>query len=208
MAAETVSTLAAPETPVAGDDPAPVRTGVIIGSTREGRFGPTVARWFAGVAGRRPDVRVDLIDLAEANLPAVYPRQPDPTTRAFIERVEVADAFVVVTPEYNHGYPASLKQAIDLPHRQWRAKPVGFVSYGGMSGGFRAVEQLRQVFAELHAVTMRDTVSFHNFWDGFDPDGQPLDRAGAEAAATAMLDQLVWWALALRAARTARPYAA
>jgi hypothetical protein len=55
---------------------------------------------------------------------------------------------------------------------------------------------------------MRDTVSFHNFWDGFDPDGQPLDRAGAEAAATAMLDQLVWWALALRAARTARPYAA
>lgn len=185
-----------------------IRTAVIVGSTREGRFGPTVARWFADVAGPRRDLVVDLVDLAEADLPAIYPRRPDAKTRAYIDRIGAADAFVVVTPEYNHGYPASLKQAIDLPHREWRAKPVGFVSYGGLSGGLRAVEQLRQVFAELHAVTVRDTVSFHSFWERFDEHGVPVDRAAVEAAAHTMLDELVWWALALRAARAARPYAA
>ena len=68
-----------------------------------------------------------------------------------------------MTPEYNHGYPASLKQAIEIPHAEWKAKPCRFASDGGLAGGLRAVEQLRQVFAELHAVTMRDTVSFQSF---------------------------------------------
>jgi NAD(P)H-dependent FMN reductase len=109
----------------------------------------------------------------------------------------------VVTPEYNHGYPASLKQAIDLPRDQWHRKPVAFVSYGGVGGGLRAVEQLRQVFAELHSVTMRDSVSFHMAWEHFDESGALRQPARHNAAATAMLDQLVWWATALRAARTA-----
>ena len=114
----------------------------------------------------------------------------------------------MVTPEYNHGYPASLKQAIDLAHHQWQAKPVAFVSYGGISGGLRAVEQLRQVFAELHATTVRDTVSFHLAHGAFDATGEPVDTTGPATAAKTLLDQLTWWAAALRTARTTHPYAA
>ena len=187
---------------------APIRIAVVIGSTREGRFGPTVAGWFAGQVRQRTDMELDVIDLAELDLPAVYPQRPGPGQEAFLERLDHADAFVVVTPEYNHGYPAGLKQAIDLARSQWHAKPVAFVSYGGMSGGLRAVEQLRQVFAELHSVTVRDTVSFHNFRQLFDPSGELVEPDGPNAAAKKMLDQLAWWASALRSARTARPYAA
>ena len=83
-------------------------------------------------------------------------------------------------------------------------KPVAFVSYGGMSGGLRAVEQLRQVFAELRAMTVRDTVSFHMAHTLFDPTGEPIDPSGCNAAARTMLDDLAWWASALRAARSDR----
>ena len=187
----------------------PIRVAVIIGSTREGRFGPTVARWFVTQAETRPDMVLDVIDLADLHLPAVYPQWLGPNEEAYAERVDRADAFVVVTPEYNHGYPASLKQAVDLPpKRQWHAKPVAFVSYGGIAGGLRAVEQLRQVFAELDAVTIRDSVSFHNYVELFDQAGQLTDPAGPHAAAKVLLDRLSWWADALRTARTARPYAA
>src|SRR5690606_5287867 len=103
--------------------------------------------------------------------------------------------------EYNHGYPAALKLAIDWLRDEWRAKPVGFVAYGGISGGLRAVEQLRLVFAELHAMTVRDVVSFHNAWDLFDAAGMPRDPEGCAAAARGMLDQLAWWARALHDAR-------
>jgi NAD(P)H-dependent FMN reductase len=186
----------------------PIRVAIIVGSTREGRFGPTVARWFAEQAAGRDDLAVDVIDLAEMDLPADYPKTFGPGVQAYLARLDAADAFVVVTPEYNHSFPAVLKQAIDLGKREWQAKPVAFVSYGGMSGGLRAVEHLRQVFAELHAVTMRDTVSFHNYPRQFDASGQPRDAAGTSAAAKAMLDQLTWWARALRNARADHPYAA
>jgi NAD(P)H-dependent FMN reductase len=183
--------------------PDPLQLAVIVGSTREGRLGDTVARWFAAQAGRRADLLVDVIDLAEVALPAALPRHPGPPVRAYAERIDRADAFVVVTPEYNHSYPAGLKQAIDLVHAPWRRKPVGFVSYGGMSGGLRAVEHLRTVFAELHATTVRDVVSFHRAWEQFDADGEPRDPSGCDAAAKTLLDDLVWWAAALRTARQA-----
>ena len=186
----------------------PLTVAVIIGSTRVGRFGPTVARWFVRQARQRSDVELDLIDLADVALPAVIPQQSNDAVTEYVARIDRADAFVVVTPEYNHGYPASLKQAIDAAHREWWAKPVAFVSYGGMAGGLRSVEQLRQVFAELHATTVRDTVSFHMAHAGFDSTGEPVEPAGCNAAAKTMLDQLVWWASALRAARAANPYAA
>jgi NAD(P)H-dependent FMN reductase len=168
---------------------------VIVASVRPGRFGPTVAGWFAGQAALRPDVALDLVDLAE---PA--------DAAEFGARIDRADAIVVVTPEYNHGYPGPLKTAIDSAGAEWHAKPIGFVSYGGMSGGLRAVEQLRAVFAELHAVTVRETVSFHGAWAAFGVGGEPLDANGPAAAAATLLDQLVWWASALREARLARPY--
>ena len=181
----------------------PLNVAVIVASTRAGRFGPTVARWFSEQARRRSDVDVDVIDLAEIDLPAALPAHRDAGIAAYAARIDRADAFVVVTPEYNHGYPASLKQAIDVLHGEWRNKAVGFVSYGGMSGGLRAVEQLRQVFAELHVASVRDCVSFHLAGGRFDERGEPYDVEGCNLAATTMLDQLVWWAAALRSARRA-----
>lgn len=177
----------------------PLRLGVIIGSTREGRFGPTIGNWIAAQASQHPDIDVDLIDL-------IHYATPTPDARAFAERIKAADAYVIVTPEYNHGYPAPLKHAIDLCYAEWHAKPVGFVSYGGFAGGVRAVEQLRQVFAELHAVTIRDSVSFAGVHGKFDRDGNLKDPMPCETAAKDMLDQLAWWAHALRDARAVRPY--
>jgi NAD(P)H-dependent FMN reductase len=186
----------------------PLRLAIIVGSTRHGRFGSTVASWFASVCTARADVTSDLIELADADLPDVLPAHADPAVAAYAHRINDADAIVVVTPEYNHGYPAPLKQAIDLAHSEWHAKPVGFVSYGGISGGLRAVEQLRQVFAEVHAMTVRNSVSFHGAWQQFDEAGMPYDLDRARAMADLMLDQLVWWARALRTARALHPYAA
>jgi NAD(P)H-dependent FMN reductase len=192
----------------------PLRLAVIIGSVRQGRFGPTVGAWFAGHARRRPDVDVDVVDLAAVALPLAMPAfgaPPGPEAldalRDLSPRLAAADAFVVVTPEYNHSFPAALKNAVDWHREQWRAKPVGFVSYGGLSGGLRAVEALRLVFAELHATTVRDTVSFHDARSRFGADGLPLEPDGCGKAADVMLDQLAWWAHALRDARAAAAYA-
>ncbi|MEU8898210.1 NAD(P)H-dependent oxidoreductase [Nocardia sp. NPDC048505] len=184
---------------------APLRVAIIIGSTRVQRFGPTVAGWFHAHAIEHGGLEVDLIDLAEAGLPDVLER-PSEAVTALAVRLARADAFVIVSPEYNRGYPASLKNAIDSYVEEWKAKPIAFVCYGGVSGGLRAAEQLRQVFGELHAVAIRDSVSFHSCWTKFDDTGKPLDLAGAGAAATALLNQLTWWARALRDARAVRPY--
>lgn len=177
---------------------------VIIGSTRQGRFGPVVANWFAEHARRHDGMTIDVLDLADQAPPAT--RDPEvPTVGA---RLAAADAFVVVTPEYNHSFPAPLKALIDSYREEWQAKPVGFVSYGGLSGGLRAVEHLRLVFAELHAVSVRDTVSFHNARGQFDDTGRPRDPDGCDPAAMILLDQLAWWGVALREARATRPYRA
>jgi NAD(P)H-dependent FMN reductase len=187
-------------------DNKPLSMAIIVGSTRQGRFAPTVANWFADQVRRRDDMAVDVIDLADTQLPDVLAEKPATEVTAITPRLANADAFVVVTPEYNHSFPAPLKTAIDWHFKEWRAKPVGFVSYGGISGGLRAVEQLRQVFAELHAVTVRDTVSFHGAWTQFDPESCPKDPERYEKAAQSMLDQLAWWGQALREARAQRPY--
>ncbi|WP_406267586.1 NAD(P)H-dependent oxidoreductase [Streptomyces sp. NBC_00191] len=189
---------------------APLKLAVILSSNREGRFGPVIADWFLSRTAGRDDFAVDLIDLADADLPTTLSYQPGSAARAALAKVSpklsAADAFVVLTPEYNHSFPASLKSLIDWHFTQWQAKPVGFVSYGGISGGLRAVEQLRQVFAEMHAVTVRDTVSFHNAATHFDGEGRHKDPAACDAAAKVMLDQLAWWGNALRTAKSAHPY--
>jgi NAD(P)H-dependent FMN reductase len=186
----------------------PLELAVIVGTNREGRFGPKVATWFATIARDHGGFAVDVVDLATLDLPNQLSRHPTPATEEYRARLARADGFVVVTPEYNHGYPAVLKQAIDLAYDEWQAKPVAFVSYGGLAGGLRAVEQLRQVFAELHATTVRDVVSLHNPWSLFDEEARMHEPAGADAAAKTMLDRLAWWAKALRDARQHTPYAA
>ncbi|MFE4453204.1 NADPH-dependent FMN reductase [Streptomyces sp. NPDC056796] len=178
---------------------APLKVAVILGSNREGRFGPVVATWFLGQAAGHPDIEAGLVDVADSEPPATGAARATALLAA-------ADAFVVLTPEYNHSYPAPLKSLIDRHFTEWQAKPVAFVSYGGISGGLRAVEHLRQVFAELHAVSVRDTVSFHGAGALFDDRGVPKDPAATDGAAKRMLDQLVWWGRALREARTRHPY--
>ncbi|MDR7152489.1 NAD(P)H-dependent FMN reductase [Hydrogenophaga palleronii] len=182
------------------------RIAVIIGSTREGRFGPTVAQWLIQQATQRGDMDIDLVDLAEAGLPEAFTEKEPPAVTHLGARLRAADAFVVVTPEYNHGYPAALKTAIDWYQEEWHAKPVGFVSYGGASGGSRAIEQLRQVFAEVHATTVRDAVSFTNAWEAFGGDHVPVQAQAWAKRAKTLLDRLAWWSEALREARLKRPY--
>jgi NAD(P)H-dependent FMN reductase len=176
----------------------PIKVGLVYGSTRPGRFCDTVARWAAGQIAAREGFAVELIDPAAAGSDGPAPLN---------ERVAACDAFVVVTPEYNHGYPAPLKALIDSIGPEWHAKPVAFVSYGGISGGLRAVEQLRLVFAELHAVTIRDSVSFAGAWEQFDADGALRNPERAQRSMEAMLRRLHWWAVSLAHARNIWPYA-
>ncbi|EID54540.1 putative flavoprotein [Saccharomonospora xinjiangensis XJ-54] len=180
------------------------RLAIIVGSVRTDRFGPVPSAWFADKAREHGAMDVEVLDIADYDLPTSLDSNDDVV--ALGEKLAAADAFVVVTPEYNHSFPAGLKTAIDHYKPEWAAKPVAFVSYGGMAGGLRAVEQLRQVFAELHAVTIRNSISFHNFWDTFGDDGQPSDAASASSAAKQLLDQLMWWTVALKTAREQHPY--
>ncbi|MFB7409505.1 NADPH-dependent FMN reductase [Streptomyces sp. NPDC056202] len=201
-----------PASAEAASAPAPLTLALVVASDREGRFAPVVTDWFRSRLAEREDFHVTVLDLAETDLPTSLSYDPSPAVRAELAKVtpvlENADAYVVITPEYNHSFPAALKNLIDRHYTEWQAKPVGFVSYGGISGGLRAVEQLRQVYAEMHAVTVRDTVSFHHAHGLFDEDGRHKDPAAAEGAAKALLDQLGWWGRALRNAKSIHPYGA
>ncbi|MFI6868881.1 NADPH-dependent FMN reductase [Nocardia sp. NPDC050406] len=188
----------------------PLRLAIIIGSVREGRFGPVPARWIAEQARRHGAFEVDVIDLADMDLPHALPAvsplmDPNPVRPAgmvdLTERLDRADAFLIVTPEFNRSYPSSLKAAIDWHFNQWTKKAIGFVGYSGNSGGLLAIEHLRQVFGELHAHTVRTAVTFPRFYLLFDAEGNLIDPTGPEDAATTMLDELHWWASALTAAR-------
>jgi NAD(P)H-dependent FMN reductase len=187
---------------------------ILVGSVRDGRFGPTVASWVADRAHEHGGFDVEVVDLAEVDIPLVLPAlsakaagdsYPRPEAmQATTAKLDAADGFIVVTPEYNHSYPASLKAMIDWHYNQWTAKPVAFVSYGATAGGRHAVLHLENVFTELHAVTIREGLTFPNYYLNWD-EGQPRD-GGAEVSAKAMLEQLAWWATVLRAARVAVPY--
>lgn len=187
---------------------------IVIGSVREGRFGPVVASWVAEQARAHGGFDVQVVDLAAVELPLALPNAspkyagdayPRPEGMAALTaRLDTADAFILVTPEYNHSYPASLKAAIDWHYTQWAAKPVAFVSYGGAAGGRHAVLHLENVLTELHAVTIRDGLAFPSFFSTWS-DGRPNDQQAAGYAKT-LLDQLAWWAAALGRARAHSPY--
>jgi NAD(P)H-dependent FMN reductase len=183
---------------------------VIIGSTREGRVGGDVAQWLMRQISRREDASFELADLRDYRL-SVYEGpsrnfQSDVVER-WVDKVASADGYVIVTPEYNHGYPASLKGALDHAYREWNRKPVAFVSYGGHAAGYRAVEQLRLVAIELQMAPIREQVGIQAPWAAFDERGE-LTQPGAEGAAQHMVDDLLWWARALKQARAAELLAA
>jgi NAD(P)H-dependent FMN reductase len=184
------------------------RLTIIVGSTRPGRAGLPIARWFADRARSHGGFDVNMVDLAELNLPLLD--EPNhPRLRRYIHRhtkdwsaiVDASDAFAIVTPEYNNGYPAALKNAIDYLHEEWCDKPVGFVSYGGVSAGTRAVQQLKQVVTTLkmHPVVEAVSIPFHVQFIG--DDGRVQANEMMEQAVDAMLDELVRVEGALRPLR-------
>lgn len=179
---------------------------LIYGSARDGRLCDTVAGWAATQIESRGGFAVDVLDPIVPDIAQGMDARNAEARAALRARIGRADAFVVVTPEYNHSFPAPLKALIDSAKAEWEAKPVAFVSYGGASGGIRAVEHLRHVFAELQAVGIRDGVAFANAWGQFE-GGVLKQPEGAEKAAALMLARLAWWARTLRQGREAQPYA-
>ncbi|GAA3192033.1 NAD(P)H-dependent oxidoreductase [Actinocorallia longicatena] len=183
------------------------RLMIVIGSTRPGRAGASIAEWFTGRARDHGGFDTTVADLAELDLPLLdepalprlrqYTRQH---TREWSARVEAADAVVFVTPEYNFGYPAAVKNAIDYLHAEWHHKPVGFVSYGGVSAGTRAVQQLKQVVTTLRMLPVVEGVNIA-WHPRFISDGLFHADEELERAAAAMLDELVRTEAALRPLR-------
>jgi NAD(P)H-dependent FMN reductase len=174
------------------------RLTIIIGSTRPGRAGLPIATWFLDRARLHGGFDVNIVDLAELGLPLLdEPNHPrlrqyrHEHTRDWSAIVDASDAFVMVTPEYNYGYPAALKNAIDYLHEEWHDKPVGFVSYGGVAAGTRAVQQLKQVVTTLKMVPAFEAVNvpFHPQFIG--DNGIVEANEIMEQAADAMLDELV-----------------
>ena len=182
------------------------RLSITIGSTRPGRAGLPIADWFADRARQHGGFEIDVVDLAELNLPILdepnHPRLRQYThqhTKDWSARVAGSDAFVFVTPEYNHGYSAALKNAIDYLHHEWHYKPVGFVSYGGVAAGTRAMQQLKQVVTALRMLPLTDAVNIPFHTQFLDDDGRVQANEVMEQAADVMLDEL------LRVEATLRP---
>jgi NAD(P)H-dependent FMN reductase len=181
---------------------------IIIGSTRPGRVGPSIADWIYQRALAHGGFNVELIDLAEVQLPMFnepkhprfgeYEHQHSKDWSATISR---ADAFIFVIPEYNYGFTAPVKNAIDYLHREWRGKAVGFVSYGGVAAGTRAVQMLKPVLTTLKMVPITESVSIPFVQQFLDQDGKLQPNDIMEQAATAMLDELVTWTAALESIR-------
>ena len=183
---------------------------IIVASTRDGRRGERVAAWFDGVARAREDMRTELLDLLAWDLPwyrdAVVPprgQYREEATLRWAAKVAEADGYVLVTPEYNHGYPAALKNALDHLYAEWNHKPVTFVTYGGSAGGVRAAEQLVQVAVELKMAPLRPQVHIPMAGRVFGRDGSGVVEQRHVDAANVALRELAWWARALRAARAA-----
>jgi NAD(P)H-dependent FMN reductase len=184
---------------------------VVIASTRPGRAGAPIAEWFLERAGEQGGFdEIVSADLAEIGLPLLdEPNHPrlrqytQPHTRAWSEIADAADAFVLVTPEYNHGYPASLKNALDYLHHEWKDKPVGFVSYGGISAGTRSVAQLKSVVSALGMVAVVPAVNIPFHVQFIDDERRFTPNDVLEQAARTLLDELLRWHSVLSPLRSA-----
>jgi len=189
----------------------PPRIGIVIGSTREGRFGDKPAHWIHEIATQRSDLDIELIDLRDHPLPFFNePMSPawapvkNEAARRWADKLATLDGLIVVTPEYNHGPSAVLKNAFDYAYKEFIRKPIGFVGYGGV-GAARAVEQLRLVAVELQMAPVRNAVhigmvEFLGIWQ----QGKTFDDFPHLAqAANGMLDDIAWWTRALKTAREA-----
>lgn len=183
-----------------------IRLAIIIGSTRPGRKADAVAQWVNGIAKKRSDAEVELVDVQDFNLPLLDEPVPPamgqyskPHTKAWADKIDSFDAFIFVTPEYNHGTSGALKNAIDYLYREWNNKAAGFVGYGS-AGGVRAVEHLRLVMGELQVADVRAQVMLSLYTD-FENFSTFKPAPHHEKSVEAMLDQLVSWGTALQNVR-------
>ena len=170
---------------------------IIFGSTREGRNGEKVCKWITEIAKNNKDFETEVLDLKELDLPMFHDPKPPffgeysyDYTKKWSKKIMEGAAYIIVTPEYNHGYPAVLKNALDHLYKEWNNKPVAFVSYGGSSGGTRCVEQLRQVAVELQMIPIREEVNIPFVWEAFDENGNIKNKYLNEKA-DGMIAQLV-----------------
>lgn len=190
------------------------RLGLIVASVRQGRKGEPIARWIHAKLAERPDVSAEWLDLRDWPLPAFAHADSAPTAEKtyaadslegrWRDLITSLDGFLVITPEYNHGYPGQLKNALDTLYRPWGYKPVGFVGYGGAAAGARSVEQLRQVAIELRMVPVRSEVNLRLQGLQADERGWPSDE-GSQKRAAALLDDVLWWAQVCREGRERHP---
>jgi NAD(P)H-dependent FMN reductase len=186
-----------------------LKIGVIVSSTRPTRIGRKLADWFMGQVAGAPDLAFELIDLAEVNLPFLNePKSPmmgdyqHEHTKQWSEKVKAYDGYVFVTAEYNHGYPAPLKNALDSAFHEWARKPVAFFGYGSL-GATRAIEQLINVTARLDMAPLSmGTLHVLDVRSALDEQGKPKPEH-LHGDLQRMLDQLTWWGRALKTARTA-----
>jgi len=189
----------------------PTKIKIIIGSTRQGRFGDKPANWVFEAAKKIDGVETELLDLrdypmqflSESALPSsLKGNYSDAVVQKWAEKIKEADAYIIVTPEYNHGYSPVLKNAMDHIYGEWNNKPVGFVSYGGV-GGARSVEQLREVIIELQMAPIRNSINIPTPWMLVDEKGdlKPGALEPFNDARDKFLVQLLWWTKALKSAR-------
>lgn len=185
-----------------------LNVGIILGSTRPNRNGEAVAKWVLDQVQGRDDARYELVDIRDFDLPLLDEPIPpsqgkysQPHTKRWAEKVASFDAFIFVTPEYNHGTSGALKNAIDFLYREWNNKAAGFVSYGS-AGGARAVECLRLVMAEIQIADVRAQVMFSLATD-FKNFSQFTPDPRHEQELATMLKQLVAWGEAMKGVRTA-----
>ncbi len=182
---------------------------IIAGSTRPGRFGIQPATWIFNIAKKRKDIKVELLDLAQINLPfldepvsASQGKYSKPHTKAWAKTIAQADGFIFVTPEYNHSYSPALKNAVDFLFSEWNYKPISFVSYGSLAGGVRAVEHLRGVAAELKMYDLREQILLPNYWDNLNDKGEYQFTERQAKSANSILNDLIFWAEQMKTART------
>ncbi len=184
---------------------------VIIGSTRQNRFSEYPAHWIFNEIKNREGVDAELLDLRDYPMPfyndPVTPKRMNGNYNnevviTWAVKIKEADGFLVVTPEYNHGYPAVLKNALDSVYIEWAHKPIGFLSYGTV-GGARSVEQLRNVAVELQMVPTRNSVNIAAHWKLQDEQGNIKEHAFDEFKKDAdiLLEELIWWGKTLKPAR-------
>src|SRR5437764_13908374 len=183
-----------------------LKVGIIVGSTRPGRKAEAVAQWVHEIARKRTDADFEVVDIQDFNLPLLDEPVPPsmgqyskPHTKAWAAKIGSFDAFVFVTPEYNHGTSGAIKKAIDFLFAEWNNKAAGFVGYGS-AGGVRAVEHLRLVLAEVQVATVRNQVALSLFTD-FENYTTFKPAAYHEKSVNAMLDQLIAWGGALKPLR-------